>query len=84
MQAQRDLRTKNLTLKTLPYEEKGMEAAAKIWTEFEKARWKYEIVRNEDQEADEVDEGLGYGELENMNWQLGDTGNRRSEGLKGH
>lgn len=38
-------RTKNLTAAVRPHEEKGMEATASIWIEFEKARRGYEIVR---------------------------------------
>lgn len=38
-----------------------MKAVGKIWKEFEKARWEYEIVRGEDRKADEE---WGCGKLE--------------------
>lgn len=47
----------------LVYSEKGMKSAGKIRGEFEKARYEYEIVGDEDMEVDEADEQWGYGEL---------------------
>lgn len=43
-----------------------MEAAGKIWGQFEKARFEYEIVGDGDREAGEADGQWGYEELEEM------------------
>lgn len=40
----------------LLYSREGMEAAVKIWGKFEEARFEYEVVVNEDRDADEADE----------------------------
>lgn len=55
-QAQRDLHTRTLTMTFLLYSREGMEAAVKIWGKFEEARFEYEVVVNEDRDADEADE----------------------------
>lgn len=69
--AQASLRTRNPSMITLLYEEKGIEAAAKIWREFEKARSMYEEVEDEDREEEEADDERGHGELAEV------EGNRR-------
>lgn len=55
-QAKRDLHTRTLTMTFLLYSREGMEAAVKIWGKFEEARFEYEVVVNEDRDADEADE----------------------------
>lgn len=54
----------SFTVKNLLYSEKGTEGARKIWGSFEKTPYEYELVEDEDKEAEEADEQWGYGEPE--------------------
>lgn len=62
-QAQRNLNTRNIAVKTLLYKEEGMKEVAIIWGAFEKARWEFEEMDNEDQETEVTEESWGWGEL---------------------
>lgn len=61
-----DLSTTNLTIIQLLHTEKSIEAAAEIWGGFEKARFEFEIVREEEEEQVEADDEWGYGEMEEV------------------